>query len=108
MLDETPFEFTSETKGWQCKVGYQRITYDEGLYTLQVNDTIAKDLPNAPPIKKENIATVCQSDNLVLDSEVIKRTTFTMFIDGLMDQFIADHNSRSMTTQYIVNDKIIK
>ena len=37
-----------------------------------------------------------------------KRVTFQLFIKGLLHQFIADHNSRSLTTFLEVDDKIEK
>ena len=97
MLDAEPLEFNVEEFDWQCKLGYQG-KYDDGKYLLWVNDILATALLKAPLIKKENIPPVCQSDNLVFNGEVTKRTTFQIFIDGLLEQIVANHNARSLCT----------
>ena len=73
-----------------------------------VNDTLASDLQKAPPINKENIPVVCQSENLVLLGDVVKRVTFQLFIEGLLHQFVAEHNARSLCTSLEVDGKIDK
>ena len=73
-----------------------------------VNDTLATDLQKAPPLKKDNIPVVCSSDNLVLLGDVIKRVTFQLFIEGLLHQFSAEHNARSLCTLLEVDGKVIK
>ena len=75
MLDASPLEFKIEQFAWQCKLGYEG-EWEKGKYLFWVDGTLATDLPEAPPIQKENIPTVCQSDNLVINGEVTKRTTF--------------------------------
>ena len=65
-------------------------------------------LPAALPIKKDNIPVVCQSENLVMLSDIIKRVTFQLFIEGLLHTFIADHNARSLCTSLEVDGKIDK
>ena len=47
-----------------------------GKYILWINEVAVCDLPAAPPIKKDNIPPVCQSDNLVFFGDFIKRVTF--------------------------------
>ena len=97
VLDKAPIEFSIEEFGWQCKLGYEGDEKD-GKYLFWINGILVTTLPKAPPIKKENIPIVCQSDNLVFLGEVTKRTTFQIFIDGQMEQFVADHNARSQCT----------
>ena len=75
---------------------------------LWINNVLAEDLPEAPLLKKENIPVVCQSENMVLLGDVIKRVTFQLFIEGLLHQFVADHNARSLCTFLEVDGKINK
>ena len=107
MLDSAPLEFSIGDLDWHCKLSFKG-KWENGKYLFWVNDILVTGLPKAPPIQKDNIPPVCQSDNLVFLGDVIKRTTFQIFIDGLLEQFVADHNARSRSTQYLVNDKIIK
>ena len=51
---------------------------------------------------------VCQSENLVFLGDVTKRITFQLFIHGLLHQFVADHNARSLCTFLEVDGKINK
>ena len=74
-LDATPKEFRVEEFDWHCKLGYEG-TCKEGNYLFWINDVLATSLPKAPPIKKDNIPVVCQSENLVILGDVIKRVTF--------------------------------
>ena len=83
MLDKTPIEFSIDQFDWQCKLAFEEDKNKEGdgKYLFWINDSLVTSLPNeAPPIQKDNIPTVCQSDNLVIDGEVTKRTTFQIFI----------------------------
>ena len=105
MLDAQPLEFRIEEKDWFCKLAYER---EKDKYLLWINDTIVSQLPIAPLIEKENIPVVCQSDNLVFLGEVTKRVTFQLFINGLIHQFVADHNARSLCTFLEVDGKIEK
>ena len=84
MLDETPLQFRVEQFDWDCKLTFEGPYYDEGKYLLWINEVLVTDLPAAPPIKKENIPVVCQSDNLVFLGDVTKRVTFQLFIEGLL------------------------
>ena len=45
---------------------------------------------------------------MVFLGDVIKRVTFQLFIEGLLHQFIADHNARSLCTFLEVDGKIEK
>lgn len=97
MLYTKPVEFSVEELEWLCKLSWEGAWFG-GKYLLWINDIQASTLPKAPPLKKENIPIVCQSDNLVLLGDVTKRTTFQIFIEGLMEQIEADHNARSLCT----------
>ena len=39
---------------------------------------------------------------------MVKRVTFQLFIEGLLHQFVADHNARSLCTYLEVDGKISK
>ena len=106
MLNENPLEFSIKEFDWQCKLAYEGNAI--GKYLLWINDVLASELPKAPPIEKDHIPTVCQSENLVLMGDTIKRVTFQIFVHGLMHQIVADHNCRSLCTSLEVDDKIIK
>ena len=107
MLDATPLQFRVEQYDWDCKLSFEG-DFMQGKYLMWINDVLVSDLPSAPPIKKDNIPIVCQSDNLVFLGDVTKRVTFQLFIEGLLHQFIAEHNCRSLTTFLEVDDKISK
>ena len=64
ILSESPLEFCVKQYDWKCKLSYQGESKD-GKYLLWINGVLVTDLPAAPPIKKEDIPPVCQSDNLV-------------------------------------------
>ena len=51
---------------------------------------------------------MCQSDNLVILNDIIKRVTFQLFILGLLHQMIAEHNCSSLCTSLEVDGKVIK
>ena len=95
-LDASSKEFCIEQRGWQCKLAYEG-EFD-GKYLFWINGTLVTELQKAPLIQKENIPVVCQSENMVLLGDVIKRVTFQLFIEGLLHQFIAEHNARSLCT----------
>ena len=107
MLDATQLQFSVEQFDWDCKLSYEGDAY-KGKYLIWINEVLVTDLPAAPPIKKDNIPMVCQSDNLVFLGDVTKRVTFQLFIEGLLHQFIAEHNCRSLTTFLEVDNKISK
>ena len=107
MLDATQLRFRVEQFGWDCKLSYEG-DYRQGKYLMWINEVPVTDLPAAPPIKKDNIPVVCQSDNLVFLSDLIKRVTFQLFIKGLLHQFVAEHNVRSLCTFLEVDGKINK
>ena len=65
------------------------------------------DLPSAPAIEKEDIPDVCQSENFVFRGEVTVRTTFNVFVKGILSQIVADHNRRSLCTILEVDGKIV-
>ena len=96
-LDASPQEFSIDQYGWQCKLAFEG-DENAGKYSFYVNDTLASDLPKAPLTNKADIPLICQSDNLVFLGDVVKRVTFQVFIEGLLHQFIADHNARSLCT----------
>ena len=78
MLTATSLQFSVKQFDWDCKLSYKF-----PKYLLWINEVLTTDLPVAPPIKKENIPVVCQSDNLVFLGDVTKRVTFQLFIEGL-------------------------
>ena len=102
-----PLEFRVDLYGWDCKLAFKG-DREEGKYLFWINEVLAKALPKAPPISKDNIAPVCQSDNLVILNYNLKRVTFQLFIFGLLHQIIAEHNCRSKCTFLEVDGKIIK
>ena len=75
MLDVKPLEFKVDQYGWQCKLAYEG-DFKAGKYLFWVNEVLANTLPKAPPIQKEDIAPVCQSDNLIILNDILKRVTF--------------------------------
>ena len=75
MLDASPQEFSIEDYGWHCKLAYEG-DWRAGKFLFWINAVLASDLQKAPPIKKENIPVVCQSENMILLGDVIKRVTF--------------------------------
>ena len=81
---------------------------DTGKYLFWINDTLVTDLEKASPNKKRDIPVVCQCENLVFLGDVVKRVTFQLFIEGLLHQFVADHNARSLCTFLEVDGKINK
>ena len=83
MLDAAPLEFYFEPFAWQCTLSYEG-EWTNGKYLLWINDILVTALLEAPPIQKDNIPPVCQSDNLVFLGDVTKRVTFQLFIDGLL------------------------
>ena len=75
---------------------------------MWVDDILVTDLPPAPPIAKEDIPVVCQSEKFEYKSEVITRTTFNVFVEGILSQIVADHNRRSLCTIVEVDGKLEK
>ena len=63
--------------GWGGVWGY--IT---GKYTLHIDDVLATKLPEAPPIKVENIPEVCRSEFHEFAGERITRLSQLLFIRG--------------------------
>ena len=106
-LHTTQLQFSVKQFDWDCKLSYNG-DWRQGKYLLSINEVLVSELPPAPPIKKDNIPLVCQSDNHVFLGDVTKRVTFQLFIEGLLHQFIAEHNCRSLTTFLEVDDKIMK
>ena len=51
---------------------------------------------------------VCQSENFEYKGEVTTRTTFNVFVKGILSQIVADHNRRSLCTFIEVDGKIDK
>ena len=66
------------------------------------------ELPSAPLVAKENIPIVCQSENFVYNGEVTTRTTYNVFVKGILSQIVAEHNRRSLCTSVEADGKIIK
>ena len=65
-------------------------------------------MPPAPPIEKDNIPIVCQSENFIINSEVLIRITYNVFVKGILSQIVAEHNRRSVCTLIEVDGKVIK
>ena len=76
MLDVKPIEFRVDQYGWDCKLAFEGDFKKGGKYLLWINEVLASALPKAPPIQKDDIPAVCQSDNLVILNDIIKRVTF--------------------------------
>jgi len=107
MLDEAPKEFALEEYNFKCKLSYEG--KDEGgKYLMWINGEYVNDLPIAPPIPKDSIPVVCQSDTLIVKNNVTTRVTYQVFIEGIMSVIIADHNARGLTTVLEVDGKIYK
>ena len=75
---------------------------------MWINDKPVNELPIAPLVKKDNIPAVCQTDNFFFKGEVITRATFQVFVEGILHQFIAEHNARSLSTSLEIDEKIEK
>ena len=67
-----------------------------------------KDLPLAPPIAKEGIPDVCQSEILEVKSEAMMHITYNVFAKCEHSAIVVDHNRRSLTTILEVDGKIEK
>ena len=76
MLDASPVQFRVDQYGWQCKLAFECVEKEKGKYLFTIDEVLANTLPKAPPIQKEDIAPVCQSDNLVILNDILKRVTF--------------------------------
>ena len=76
-------------------------------YQLWISDTLVSDLPSAPALDKENIPDICQSEHFVYNGEVTVRTTFNVFVKGILSQIVADHNRRSLCTFLEVDGKMV-
>ena len=77
-------------------------------FQLMIDGTLVTDLPPAPPIAKDDSPVVCQSDNFEMKGEVITRTTFNIFVEGILSSIVAEHNRRSLCTLIEVDGKIEK
>lgn len=77
-------------------------------YRLWIDDIFPEDLPDAPPVKKEDIPTVCQSENFEYFGEVTTRITFNVFLEGILCPIVAEHNRRSLYTFLEVDGKVEK
>ena len=107
MVDKTPKEFVLEEFNVNCKLSYEG--KDEGgKYLLWIDGKLVNDLPIAPPIPKDSIPVVCQSDILLVKNNVTTRVTYQVFIEGIMSTIIADHNARGLTSTLEVDGKIYK
>ena len=95
-------EFIVQNTGHKCKFG------GVGVYYLCIDEFEAIELPPAPPVLKDNIETVCQSENLVFRSDITTRVTFNVFINGILQSIVAEHNRRSLITTLEVDGKIEK
>ena len=73
-----------------------------------MDSTNVLNLPPAPPIAKEDIPEVCQSENYEFEGEVTTRITYNVFIKGELSHIVADHNRRSLCTFIEVDGKIEK
>ena len=51
---------------------------------------------------------MCQSENFVVNGEVMIRITYNVFIKGILSQIVAEHNRRSVCTLIEVDGKVIK
>ena len=108
LLTETPATFTIPQYNWSCMLSFTDEYPDNQLYNLTINTIPTSALPQAPPLKKENIPVVCQSDNLTFISDILTRVTFQVFIESILNQIVASHNARSLLTTLEVDEKIIK
>ena len=74
---------------------------------MTIEDVLATDLPQAPPIKKENLDPVCRSEVLEYIGETITRVDWLLFLRGLRITFTAEHNRRTQTCTIYVAGKIV-
>ena len=102
-MKEAPQEYILDDSGIKYKM-----SVEDNNYMLYVDDIKMTDLPQAPPIAKENIPVVCQSENFVFNGEVTTRITFNVFVKGSLSQIVAEHNRRSLCTTIEADGKIIK
>ena len=79
----------------------------DGEYVLHLDDELATELPEAPPITKDNLPPVCRSEVLEFIGETITRVTWTLFLSGVKVLFTAEHNRRMQTGSLLVSGKIV-
>ena len=80
-LVETPVTFNVVLDGVKivCKLGFKGDFDGGGEYTLEINDVPVSELPEAPPITKENVPEVCRSDYTEFPGESRIRKTWNLF-----------------------------
>ena len=78
-----------------------------GDYILTIEEVLASELRQAPPIKKESLDPVCRSEVLEYIGETITRVNWLLFVRGLRTTFAAEHNKRTQTCTISVVGKIV-
>ena len=102
-----PKEFILKDSGRKCELDMKYPKFNLWIDGM-IDGTLATDLPPAPPIAKEDIPVVCQSDNYEYKGEVTTRITYNVFVEGTLSQIVAEHNRRSLSTSVEVDSKIEK
>ena len=64
-------------------------------YSLHINDVLVTELPEAPPITKENIPEVCRSEITKWAGESRTRKTWMLFIRGEREVITIEHEKRT-------------
>ena len=104
-----PQVFTLKDSGRKCKLEIEDDSNGQFKnYLLWIDQTLVTELTRAPAIEKEDIPDVCQSENFVFNGEVTVRTTFNVFVKGILSQIVADHNRRSLCTILEVDGKLVE
>ena len=81
-MKEKPQEVILKDSGRECMLGIDKDESGQENYMLYVDDIKVTELPQAPPILKENIPVVCQSENYIFSGEVTVRKTFNVWIES--------------------------
>ena len=87
-----------------CKLAYRLTTFGE--YILHLDDVLATELPQAPPITKTNLPPVCRSDVHEFIGETVTRITWILFLSGIRFPFTAEFNKRMQTGSFKIDGKI--
>ena len=75
--------------------------------SLFLDDVKFEELPEAPPVAKENLNAVCRSDVFEHIGETIIMVTWILFIIGLRVSVTAEFNRRMQTGTLSVGGKVV-
>ena len=100
---------TFDIMGVACKLTYEHEGRNHmlGKYVLLIGKVPATELTRAPPITKENLASVCRSDVFEHLSETRTLVTWPLFIHGHKEVVSAEFNKRTQTGTVSVAGKLI-